>query len=78
MEAQNRLVTQQSAVSNMVQLFAAYIKARQDLKLVFYTLGVIGGFSSNSKSVVLCKVLFVHGFVLCGVHIKIINFIVPF
>eukprot|EP00116_Pleurobrachia_bachei_P001597 sb/3461859/ len=48
MEAQNRLVTQQSAVSNMVQLFAAYIKARQDLKLVFYTLGVIGGFSSNS------------------------------
>ena len=47
MEAQSRLLHQLPAVSNMMQLFAHFIRTRQDMKLVFYSLGVIGGISSN-------------------------------
>ena len=48
-EAQTRLLTQLPAVSNMMQLFAHFIRLRQDMKLVFYSLGVIGGLSVNGN-----------------------------
>ena len=52
-EAQSRFLLQLPAVSNMLQLFAHFIRARSDLKLVFYSLGVIGGISANCEYLVM-------------------------